>query len=63
VAVLQAEVGEYTLGSALGGAVEQVVEVLAAQEQHVLDEGGGLGRFSHGRSPKTTNPPRGRVRG
>ena len=46
------EPSEAKMRAALGGAVEQVVEVLAAQEQHVLDEGGGLGRFSHGRSPQ-----------
>ena len=38
VTVFEAEMGEATLGSAFGGAVEQFVEVLAAQEEHVLDE-------------------------
>jgi hypothetical protein len=31
-------VGQDTLGSAFSGAVQQFVEVLAAQEEHVLDE-------------------------
>lgn len=38
MAVFQAKVGQDTLGSAFSGAVEQFVEVLASQEQHVLDE-------------------------
>ena len=38
VAVFQAKVGQDTFGSAFSGAVEQFVEVLASQEQHVLDK-------------------------
>ena len=33
--------GEATLGSAFSGTVEQLVEVLPAQQEHVLDEAAG----------------------
>jgi surfactin synthase thioesterase subunit len=36
--VLQAKMGQDTFGSAFSGAVEQLVEVLPAQQEHVLDE-------------------------
>ncbi len=50
--------GEATLGSAFGGTVEQFVEVLAAQQEHVFHEGGGLlFGFGHCRSPERRNPP------
>jgi hypothetical protein len=39
--------GKATLGSSFSGAVEQFVEVLAAQEEHVLDERRLLFRFGH----------------
>jgi adenine-specific DNA-methyltransferase len=63
-AVLQPEMGKATLGSAFGGTVEQFVEVLAAQQEHVFHEGGRLVfGFGHCRSPEMRNPPRGRVQG
>jgi hypothetical protein len=38
MAVFQAKVGQNTLGPAFSGAIEQFVEVLASQQEHVLDE-------------------------
>ncbi|MNU01453.1 hypothetical protein D3C72_2448680 [compost metagenome] len=58
MAVFQAKVGQDTLGSAFSGAVQQFVEVLAAQEKHVLDERRLLlFGFGHWRSPEMRNPP------
>ena len=49
--------GQATLGSAFSGAVEQFVEVLAAQEEHVLDERRLLFRFGHGSLQKCETRP------
>jgi hypothetical protein len=57
VAVFQAKMGETTLGTTFGGTVEQIVEVLLAQQEHVLDERGLLFGFGHLLSPEMRNPP------
>lgn len=47
VAILQPKVGQATLSAALCSAIQQVIEVLFAKEQHVLNQGGFF-RVSHG---------------
>jgi hypothetical protein len=46
-----------TLSTTFGGTVEQIVEVLLAQQKHVLGERGLLFRFGHLLSPEMRNPP------
>ena len=57
VAVLQTKMGEAAFSTTFGGTVEQIVEILLAQQEHVLDERRLLFRFGHLLSPEIRNPP------